>query len=69
MQHIHARDLEDFLSSFRVNQIIVILYIIYLYSYILGETHRPETCIPAMSGLGETRRIRRPGVQRRDNVR
>lgn len=27
MQHIHARDLEDFLSSFRVNQIIIILYI------------------------------------------
>jgi hypothetical protein len=69
MQHIHARDMEDFLPSFLVNQIIIILYIIYLYSYTIGETHSPETCLPVMRGLGETRRIRRPGVQRRDNVR
>ena len=61
MQPIHARDLDGSSSSFSVHQSIIILYIIYLYSYILGETHRPETYTPAMPGRGETRRMHDPG--------
>jgi hypothetical protein len=58
---LHARDLDGPSSSCSVYQITIILYIIRLYSYILGVTHRPEMCTPAMPELGETRRMRHPG--------
>lgn len=69
VQPIHAQDLDGSSFSFSVHQSIIILYILYLYSYILRETHRPETYTPAMPERGETRRMHIPGVPRRDSAR
>jgi hypothetical protein len=51
---IHGRGLDGSSSNLSIHQIIIILYITHVYSYILGATHRPETRTPALAGLGET---------------